>query len=68
MRVVGPNRCRSEVELDPVLAYRRGRALDAMLRSALPPIERGLTRGSAADFRAADEARARAIARRLNRA
>lgn len=66
MRVVGPNRGHSEIELDPVLAYRRGRALDAMLRSALPPIERGVHRGTPAAFHAQDEARARMIARRIN--
>jgi hypothetical protein len=66
MRVIGPNRGHCEVELDPVLAYRRGRALDAMLRSALPPIDRGLRRATAAEFHALDEARARLIARRIN--
>lgn len=66
MRIVGPNRDHSEVELDPERAYRRGRALDAMLRSALPPIERGLYRATAAAFQAQDEARARLIARRIN--
>ncbi len=67
MRVVGPNRDHSEFELDPARAYRRGRALDAMLRSALPPIERGLQRATAAAFQAQDEARARLAARRINR-
>ncbi len=66
MRVVGPNRGHSEIELDPVLAYWRGRALDAMLRSALPPIARGLQRATASAFQAQDEARARLIARRIN--
>lgn len=66
MRIIGPNRGHSEVELDPVLAYRRGRALDAMLRSALPPIDRGLRRATVAEFQALDEARARLIARRIN--
>jgi hypothetical protein len=66
MRIVGTNREHSEVELDPVLAYRRGRALDAMLRTALPPIDRGLRRATAAEFQALDEARARLIARRIN--
>ena len=66
MRIIGTNREHSEVELDPVLAYRRGRALDAMLRTALPPIDRGLRRATAAEFQALDEARARLIARRIN--
>ena len=66
MRVVGPNRDHSEIELDPVLAYRRGRALDAMLRSALPPVQRGVFRGSFADFAREDEARMREAARKLN--
>ncbi len=66
MRIVGPNRGNCEVELDPVLAYRRGRALDGMLRKALPPVDRGLRRGTAAEFQALDEARARLIARRIN--
>ena len=52
--------------VDPVLAYRRGRALDAMLRSALPPVERGVRRGTAAEFQALDEARARLIAKLVN--
>ena len=66
MRIIGTNREHSEVELDPVLAYRRGRALDAMLRTALPPFERGLRRATAAEFQALDEARALLIARRVN--
>jgi hypothetical protein len=33
MRIVG-RQDRSEIELDPVEAYRRGRALDAMLYAA----------------------------------
>lgn len=66
MRIIGTNREHSEVELDPVLAYRRGRALDAMLRTALPPLDRGLRRATAAEFQALDEARARLIARRIN--
>jgi len=66
MRIVGPNRDRSEIELDPQLAYRRGRALDAMLRSALPPLARGLRRATPAAFQSLDEERARLIARRIN--
>ena len=66
MRVVGPNRNHTEFELDPVQAYRRGRALDAMLRAALPAPKRGVFRGSVADFAREDEARMRAAARKLN--
>ncbi len=66
MRVVGPNRNHTEFELDPVQAYRRGRALDAMLRAALPAPKRGVFRGSFADFAREDEARMRAAARKLN--
>lgn len=66
MRVIGKNRQHSEFELDPERAWHRGRALDAMLRSALPSIERGVRRGTAAEFETLDEARARKIARRLN--
>jgi hypothetical protein len=66
MRIIGPNRGHSEFEPDPLLAYWRGRALDAMLRSAIPPVERGLRRATAAEFQALDEARARLIARRIN--
>lgn len=66
MRVIGPNRGYSEFELDPVKAWRRARALDAMLRSALPPVKRGVFRGTAAEFQALDEARALEIARRVN--
>lgn len=66
MRVIGPNRDHSEFELDPEKAWQRGRALDAMLRSALPPVKRGVFRGTAAEFQALDEARALQIARRIN--
>ena len=68
MRVVGPNRDRTEFELDPVQAYRRGRALDAMLRAAMPAPRRGVFRGSFAKFAREDEARMRAAARKLNEA
>lgn len=43
MRIVG-KQDRSEIELDPVKAWQRGRALDDMLRAALPPVPRGVTR------------------------
>ena len=68
MRVIGPRRDSTEIELDPVQAYRRGRALDAMLRSALPAPRRGVFRGSFTDFAREDEARMRGAARKLNEA
>lgn len=68
MRVIGPNRNRTEFELDPVRAYSRGRALDAMLRAALPAARRGVFRGTFADFARMDEARMREAARRINEA
>lgn len=66
MRIIGPNQDRCEIELDPVLAYRRGRVLDSMLRTALPPVKRGVSRGSFDAFERADAARMAAAARRLN--
>jgi hypothetical protein len=65
MRVIGPRREHSEIELDPVQAYRRGRVLDAMLRSALPGLPRGVYRGTFADFARMDEARMLTAARRV---
>jgi hypothetical protein len=66
MRIIGPNHERTEIELDPVRAYRRGRALDAMLRHALPAPRRGVSRGSFARFAREDEARMREAARKIN--
>ena len=45
MRIIGEQN-RSEIELDPVAAYRRGRKLDAMLRAATPTVLPGVTRGA----------------------
>ena len=67
MPIVG-GQDRSEIELDPVKAYRRARALDAMLRAALPPVVRGVTRGTHEYFNQVDAARQIAAARKLNRA
>jgi hypothetical protein len=67
MRVVG-SQDRSEIELDPVKAYRRARALDGMLRDALPPVKRGVTRGTHEFFNRIDSARQIAAARKLNEA
>jgi len=66
MRIVGPRRNDGEIERDPARALRRGRKLDDMLRAALPPIARGVRRGTAAAFQKEDEARALLAARRVN--
>jgi hypothetical protein len=68
MRIIGPNNDHSEIELDPVKAYRRGRVLDAMLRAALPPQKRGVYRGTFESFARMDEARMVEAARRLENA
>lgn len=65
MRIVGKQN-RSEIELDPVQAYRRGRALDDMLRAALSPVTRGVIRGTHEHFNRLDAARQIAAARKLN--
>ncbi|MFN0318269.1 MAG: hypothetical protein ACKVQA_24860 [Burkholderiales bacterium] len=65
MRIVGQNN-RSEIELDPLQAYRRGRILDAMLRHARPPVQRGVTRGSHEYFNRLDAEYQTRIARVLN--
>jgi len=66
MRVIGPNKHRSEIELDPVQAYRRGQVLDRMLRSAIPAHTRGVYRGTADIFARMDEARMIEAARKIN--
>ena len=65
MRIVG-NQNRSEIEHDPVKAYRRGLTLDVMLRGAAPPIPRGVTRGTHEYFNRLDAARQASAARALN--
>ena len=67
MRIVG-KQDRSEIELDPQEAYRRGRALDAMLRCAAPPIARGVMRGAHEYFNRLDAERQTRAARALNAA
>jgi len=67
MRIVG-KQDRSEIELDPGKAYRRGRALDAMLRSAAPPIVHGVMRGTHEYFNRLDAKRQTQAARALNAA
>ena len=64
-RVVGAHE-RSEIILDPVEAWRRGRILDRMLAQAWPPHPRGGFRGTHADFEKLDAGRRAAAARRLN--
>lgn len=64
MRLVG-NQERIEIELDPHKACRRARALDAMLQAVLPPIRRGVTRGTHDYFNRVDAARQIEAARRL---
>lgn len=64
-RIVG-DLDRSEIILDPVEAWRRGRVLDRMLERALPPRPRGVIRGTHADFDELDETRRIVAARRLN--
>lgn len=65
MRVVG-SQDRSEIVLDPVKAFQRSRALDAMLRAALPRVPRGVTRGTHEYFNQLDAARQVEAARKLN--
>ena len=67
MRIVGEQE-RGEIELDPVAAYRRARAMDALLRAGLPPVPHGVMRGTHEYFNRLDAARQAEIARRLNRA
>jgi hypothetical protein len=67
MRVIGPYPDRSEIELNPAEAYRRGRRLDAMLPSALPKLKRGVYRGTFEFFARLDAARMLEAARKVNR-
>ena len=65
MRIVGKQN-RSEIELDPVKAYQRGRMLDAMPLAALPPVVRGVMRGTHEYFNRLDAERQVRSARMLN--
>ncbi|MFM9969098.1 MAG: hypothetical protein ACKVQK_11960 [Burkholderiales bacterium] len=67
MRIVGKLN-RNEIELDPVRALKRGRILDAMLSSALPPVPHGVTRGTHEYFNRLDNERQVRIARGINAA
>ncbi len=64
MRTVG-KLDRTEIELDPLVAWRRGRVLDAMLRTAMPAPPRGVQRGSFDKFDRQDEQRRTEAARRV---
>lgn len=57
---------RSELILDPVEAWRRGRVLDAMLASQRAPRPYGVTRATHREMNRADDARQLEVARRLN--
>jgi hypothetical protein len=65
MHIVGDQN-RSEIELDPVKAYRRGRVLDEMFRAAAPPVVRGVFRGTHEYFNRLDDERRVQAARALN--
>lgn len=67
MRIVG-NQNRTEIELDPVKAYQRGRALDILLHGAAPPVTPGITRGTHEYFNRLDAERQLQVARALNAA
>ena len=64
-RIVG-TRNRSEIILDPVEAWNRGRILDRMLARASPPHPRGVFRGTRANLDKLDEERRIGMARLLN--
>ena len=65
MRTIGHND-RSDVELDPCEAWRRGARLDAMLRAAMLPWPRGVWRGTHEAMARQDLTRTLAAARRIN--
>lgn len=64
MRIVGKLN-RSEFELDPVEALRRGAEIDRKMKLMLPPHPRGVWRGTHAFFNKMDDERAVAMARRV---
>ena len=64
-RIVG-QRDRTEFVLDPADALRQGRAVDNMLGSARPPVERGVIRATHRKLNELDDLRQLAAARRLN--
>jgi hypothetical protein len=65
MRIVGTHN-RSEIELDPQIAWQRCKVLDAMLRSALPPHPRGVWRLTHAEMNHLDFERQLTQAAKVN--
>ena len=65
MKLVG-TQDRSEIELDPAQAYRRGRKLDLLLRATMPPVMRGVFHATHDAFMRIDEQRQVDLARTLN--
>jgi hypothetical protein len=66
MKLVGTQN-RDEFELDPVKAWQRGRALDALLRSNSTPFPRGVWRMTHAQMNKADLERQVDQFKRINR-
>ena len=64
MRIVGKLN-RTEFELDPVEALRRGAEIDRKMKLMLPPHPRGVWRGTHAFFNKMDDERSLAMARRV---
>ncbi len=65
MRIVG-KQDRTEIELDPIKAIRRGVLLDAMMNGTHPPTQRGVSRGTHEHFNRIDATRRVEAARALN--
>ncbi len=65
MRIIGKQN-RNKIELDPVIAYRRRRRLDLMLRAVNPARPSSVTCGTHAEFQRLDELRMIEVARRVN--
>lgn len=66
MRIVGHQQ-RDEFDLDPKVAWVRGRRLDAMLKQVTAPRERAVRRMTHQQMNQADDQRALDMARRINR-
>lgn len=66
MKIVGTQN-RTEIERDPLRAWERGKALDAMLRNTLPPHPRGVWRLTHAEMNQMDLERQLALAARINK-
>ena len=64
MRIVGKLN-RTEFELDPVEALRRGAEIDRKMKLMLPPHPRGVWRGTHEFFNRMDDERALLMARRV---